>query len=317
MLFSSIAGVWGSGGQVAYSAGNAYLDALAQARRSAGGRATSVAWGAWGGGGGMLDEERAVQLARGGVIVMAPESAITALEQAVTDDETTLVVADMAWDRFLPAYTLHRTSPFLADLPDVAALVAREATSVPQTDTGSWTGRLAGLSPDQQHTLLLDLVRAEVAVVLGHTSDTAVDADRAFRDLGFDSLTAVELRNRLKSATGVALAATAVFDHPTATALAEHLRGALGIGADPASGDPLAGLDRLENSLLTAAADYWDRPLATERLRDFLDRIAALATSHGPTPPGPDEDDDAAERIEAATDDEIFDFINQELGRDQ
>jgi acyl carrier protein len=266
----------------------------------------------------MLDEERAAQLARGGVIVMAPESAITALEQAVTDDETTLVVADMAWDRFLPAYTLHRTSLFLADLPDVAAFVAREATNVPQTDTGSWADRLAGLSPDRQHTLLLDLVRAEVAVVLGHTSDTAVDADRAFRDLGFDSLTAVELRNRLKSATGLALAATAVFDHPTATALAEHLRGALGGGADPASDDPLAGLDRLENSLLAVAADYWDRPLATERLRDFLDRITALATSHGPTPPpGPDEDDDAAERIEAATDDEIFDFINQELGRDQ
>ncbi|MEW2619201.1 type I polyketide synthase [Streptomyces sp. NPDC048106] len=315
VLFSSIAGVWGSGGQAAYAAGNAYLDALAQARRAAGGRATSVAWGAWDADGGMLDEKRADQLARGGVIVMAPEPAITALEQAVTDDETTLVVADMAWDRFLPAFTLHRPSPLLADLPDTAALVAREAASAPATDTAAVTGRLAGLAPAEQHALLLDLVRAEAAAVLGHTSGAAVDPDRAFHDLGFDSLTAVALRNRLKSATGLALAATVVFDHPTATALAGHLHDALGGAAAPASDDPLAGLDRLENVLLTAPADYWERRQATERLRDFLDRIAVLADFHGAAPAGPD--DDAAERIEAASDDEIFDFINQELGRDQ
>ncbi|MFI6345955.1 type I polyketide synthase [Streptomyces sp. NPDC050560] len=317
VLFSSIAGVWGSGGQAAYSAGNAYLDALAHARRAAGGRATSVAWGAWGGGGGMLDDERVGQLARGGVGVMAPEAAITALEQAVTDDETALVVADMAWDRFLPAFTLHRPSPFLSDLPDVAALLADDTANTGRTGAGSWQSRLAGLPQDEQRTLLRDLVSAEAAGVLGHTKGTAVDADRAFRDLGFDSLTAVELRNRLRAATGLALPATVVFDHPTAATLAEHLRGALLGAAEAPSGDPLDDLDRLENSLLTAAADYWNRPRATERLRDFLGRIEALANSHGPSPDTPAEDDDTAERIETATDDEIFDFINQELGRDQ
>ncbi|MFD1663216.1 SDR family NAD(P)-dependent oxidoreductase, partial [Streptomyces caeni] len=317
VLFSSIAGVWGSGGQAAYAAGNAYLDALAQARRAAGGRATAVAWGAWDAQGGMLDEQRADQLARGGVNVMAPQPAITALEAALTDDETTLVVADMAWDRFLPAFTLHRPSPLLADLPETAALAAREAANTPATDTTALTARLTGLGPAEQHTLLLDLVRAEAATVLGHTSHTAVDPDRAFHDLGFDSLTAIELRNRLKSATGLNLPATVIFDHPTATTLTQHLHGALGGAADPASDDPLAGLDRLENVLLTAPADYWERRQATERLRDFLDRIAVLADSHGAPSAGPDEDDDAAERIEAATDDEIFDFINQELGRDQ
>ncbi|RMI40713.1 SDR family NAD(P)-dependent oxidoreductase [Streptomyces triticirhizae] len=317
VLFSSISAVWGSGGQAAYSAGNAYLDALAQARRAAGGRATSVAWGAWGGGGGMLDEERAAQLARGGVIVMDPEPAITALEHAVTDDETNLVVADVAWDRFLPAFTLHRPSPLLSDLPDVAALAAREVTNAPAADSGSWAARLAGRPPAEQRALLLDLVRTEAAAALGHASGSSVDAERAFRDLGFDSLTAVELRNRLKAATGLALAATVVFDHPTAAALADHLRGALGGAADAVSDDPLAELERLENSLFATAADYWDRPQATDRLREFLDRIAALAAARGAVPAAPDEDDDATERLEAATDDEIFDFINQELGRDQ
>ncbi|WP_405674156.1 type I polyketide synthase [Streptomyces canus] len=317
VLFSSIAGVWGSGGQAAYAAGNAYLDALAQARRAAGGRATAVAWGAWDAQGGMLDEERAEQLARGGVVVMAPQPAITALETAVGDDETTLVVADMAWDRFLPAFTLHRPSPLLADLPETAALTAREAANPPATDTATITARLAGLQPTEQRTVLLDLVRAEAATVLGHTSHTAIDPDRAFHDLGFDSLTAIELRNRLKTATGLNLPPTVIFDHPTTTTLTQHLHGALGGAADPASDDPLAGLDRLENVLLTAPSDYWDRQQATERLRDFLDRIAVLADSHDASPVGPDEDDDAAERIEAATDDEIFDFINQELGRDQ
>ncbi|KAB8167949.1 SDR family NAD(P)-dependent oxidoreductase [Streptomyces sp. 3MP-14] len=317
VLFSSISAVWGSGGQAAYSAGNAYLDALAQARRAAGGRATSVAWGAWGGGGGMLDEERAAQLARGGVIVMDPEPAIAALEHAVTDDETHLVIADVAWDRFLPAFTLHRPSPLLSDLPDVAALAAREATNAPAADGGSWAARLAGRPPAEQRALLLDLVRTEAAAALGHASGNSIDAERAFRDLGFDSLTAVELRNRLRAATGLALAATVVFDHPTAAALADHLRGALGGAADAVSDDPLAELDRLENSLLATAADYWDRPQATDRLREFLDRIAALAAARGAVPAAPDEDDDATERLEAATDDEIFDFIHQELGRDQ
>ncbi|MER7351366.1 type I polyketide synthase, partial [Streptomyces aurantiacus] len=229
VLFSSNAAVWGSGSQGAYAAANAHLDALAEARRARGLAATSVAWGLWGGGSGMAGEEAEEALRRLGVTAMAPGRAVAALSEAVAYDETFLAVADVDWERFAPAFTSVRPSPFIGDLPEVRRALAGPETVVASGAkspvTGSdWAERLAALPPAEQERSALDLVRAQAAAVLGYAGAEAVEPGRAFRELGFDSLTAVEVRNRLAAATGLKLPTTLVFDYPTSAVLAEHLR---------------------------------------------------------------------------------------------
>ncbi|MEL3946483.1 type I polyketide synthase [Streptomyces sp. LNU-CPARS28] len=227
VLFSSNSGVWGGGGQGAYAAANAYLDALAEARRARGLTATSVAWGLWAGGG-MAGDDGTEHLRRRGLAAMAPERAVAALAQAVAHDETFLAVADVDWERFAPSFTSARPSALIGDLPEVRrALAEPEAVSAAEKKgtTGSeWADRLADLSPTEQERLLLDLVRGQAASVLGYAGAESVEPGRAFRELGFDSLTAVEVRNRLASATGLKLPTTLVFDYPTSAVLAGHLR---------------------------------------------------------------------------------------------
>ncbi len=236
VLFSSNSGVWGGGGQGAYAAANAYLDALAQQRRSRGLTATSVAWGAWGGSGMASAEEAEEHLRRRGVTAMAPERAVAALAQAVAYDETFLAVADVDWERFAPSFTSLRPSPFMGDLPEVRRALAEPEATADSATHGSgagseWAERLAGLAEREQERLLLDLVRGQAASVLGYAGAEAIEAGRAFRELGFDSLTAVEVRNRLAAATGLKLPTTLVFDYPTSAVLAGYLRAQL-VGDD-------------------------------------------------------------------------------------
>ncbi|MCX5071068.1 SDR family NAD(P)-dependent oxidoreductase [Streptomyces sp. NBC_00513] len=225
VLFSSIAGVWGAGGQAAYSAANAHLDALAAARRARGLRATALAWGPWADAGMAAGPEIAQGLRRRGLEPLAAESALTVLERAVGRNATAVTVADVHWPRFAPTFTVGRPSPLLGDLPEV-----READSAPSghsggaADTAAALRRaLAGAEPAERDRTLVELVRAEAAAVLGHPGPEAVEPGRAFRDLGFDSLTAVELRNRLAAATGLKLPTTLVFDYPSALDLAGAL----------------------------------------------------------------------------------------------
>ncbi|WP_219566102.1 type I polyketide synthase, partial [Streptomyces griseus] len=226
VLFSSIAGVWGSGGQAAYAAANAHLDALAENRRARGLPATSVAWGAWAGVGMATVGDAAEHLRRRGITVMDPDRAVAVLRRAVADDEPQLTVADVDWDRFVPLFTGARPSRLLDELPEATQLsTAANADPAPVPDG---LGRRVAALPEADGTrLLLDLVRAEAAAVLGHADPDEVDAARAFRSLGFDSLTSVQLRDRLATALGTRLPATLVFDHPSPDALAEHLRDTL------------------------------------------------------------------------------------------
>ncbi|MET8572530.1 type I polyketide synthase [Streptomyces sp. NPDC004783] len=227
VLFSSIAGVWGSGGQAAYAAANAHLDALAEHRRAQGLPATSVAWGAWAGVGMATVGDAAEQLRRRGITVMDADRAVVALLQAVAGDEPQVTVADVDWDRFVPLFTGARPSPLLAELPEATSQFTRADDDEPVPVTGELGGRVASLPEADGTRLLLDLVRAEAAAVLGHADAEEVDADRAFRSLGFDSLTSIQLRDRLAVATGTALPATLVFDHPNPAVLAGHLRDTL------------------------------------------------------------------------------------------
>nr|QLK01495.1 hypothetical protein HZU44_17160 [Micromonospora carbonacea] len=232
---------------------------------------------------------------------MAPENALTVLDDAIADGDPALVVVDVDWERFLPTFTLLRPSPLLGALPEVAALAARESRL--DAADASPAGDLLGLPPAERAGRLLDLVRAGVAAVLGHASGDQVEPHRAFRDIGFDSLTAVELRNRLRKATGLPLAATVVFDHPSPQALADHLHAALGGEPDPAE-EMAAVLERLEKALL-AAGDAFDRDRLVGRVQTMLTRITAAAD-------GPDE---TVAAIDDASDDDLFAFINEELGK--
>nr|BAO66539.1 type I polyketide synthase [Streptomyces sp. MJ635-86F5] len=225
VLFSSVAGIWGGAGQGAYAAANASLDALAERRRGRGLAATAVAWGPWAEAGMAAQGDDEELLRRQGLPPMEPDHAVTALERAVAEGVATVTVADVAWNRFAAGFTAGRPSPLIGDLPEVQQTLAgtpdAQFGDVPAaTEIGR---RLAGLDPAEQHSVVLELVCRQAALVLGHAAPDAIETGRAFRDLGFDSLSAVELRNRLAESTGLRLPTTMVFDYPTPVGLADRL----------------------------------------------------------------------------------------------
>ncbi|WP_370444847.1 type I polyketide synthase [Amycolatopsis sp. CA-128772] len=304
VLFSSNSGVWGSAGQGAYAAANAYLDALAEQRRARGAKATSVAWGLWAGGG-MASDGGEEQLRRRGLRPMAPERAVAALQGALDRDETFLAVADVDWARFVPAFTASRRRPLIEDLPAVRHVLDQLEAEQERHDEGAaagWRDRLAGLPAAERDRAVLDLVRTEAAAVLGHRGTEAIGSTRPFRDLGFDSVTAVEVRNRLREVTGLRLAATAVFDHPTPVALARFLAAGLAPGGTPAE-SAFGALDRLEASLTDLAEPDENVRLRVEmRLKSLLNRWSA----EGAPPP--------QAQLAGASAAEVFAFIDHELG---
>ncbi|WP_461025344.1 acyl carrier protein, partial [Streptomyces heilongjiangensis] len=239
VLFSSVSGSIGAAGQGNYAAANAYLDALAERRRAAGLPATSLAWGPWADGGMAQATGSVARMRRGGVLPLDADTAIGALARLATAEAPTVTVADLDWADFAPAFTLTRPSPLIASLPEAVAVLDTAATTgrtrAGRDDRSGLLARLTGVTPAEQDRVLLETVQACTAAVLGYPHPEAVGADRAFRDLGVDSLTAVELRNGLAALTGVTgLAATLVFDYATPTALARHLGDQL-LGAAPAA----------------------------------------------------------------------------------
>ncbi|GII95401.1 hypothetical protein Ssi02_56320 [Sinosporangium siamense] len=291
VFFSSIAGVWGSGDHGAYAAANAFLDAYAAYGRSLPGRRpTSVAWGVWHSE--RLSEQVDVdRLRRQGLPFLDPDTALSRLDRVLTRGTPFAAVADVDWAAFAATFASARPRPLLAGL----APASEEAES----EAGDYAHRLAALPPSERERELLRLVTGHVAEALGHTSPEAVGAQRAFRDLGFESLTAVDLRNRLNKATGLRLPVTVVFEHANPAALAAHMRSLL-TGGEPS---PLAELDRLEAAVMGLGDT--ERVTVAERLTALL---AKLGADTG-TPAGGDDDD-----LLSATDDEIFDLIDRELG---
>nr|WP_158839871.1 type I polyketide synthase [Saccharothrix deserti] len=291
VLFSSGASVWGSMGQAAYSAANAYLDALAHRRRARGLTATAIAWGSWDAG--MVGDDLGREMRRIGVTPMDPRLAAGVVLQAADD----LVVADIDWARFTPIYALARPRPLLGSLPE-----ARAALDDEPGGGSRLLDQLAGMPTAGQQRALLELVRTEVAALLGYADPTELEAARTFTDLGFDSVAATDLRGRLTRATGRKLPATMVFDHVTPTALAGFLHRELFGGGQPAEAAVLVELDRLEEALTALPPEEIQRNRVTARLRAIADRLGT--TSDTPDPAiGAD-----------ATADDLFDFIDRELG---
>ncbi|MFE7132363.1 type I polyketide synthase [Streptomyces sp. NPDC057638] len=220
VLYSSIAATWGSGGQSGYAAANAYLDALAAWRRAQGRTATSIAWGPWGGGGMASVDGAEEDLRRRGLLTLDPELAMGALGRALSNAVPSVSVADMEWARFVPTFTVRRASALFGELYE-----SGEEFDAPAGNgtLSALRDRLDGLDEQERWRKVLDLVRTEAAGALGHDSTASIEPERAFRDLGFDSLTAVEFRDRLGAATGLALVSTLVFDYPTAAVLTDQL----------------------------------------------------------------------------------------------
>ncbi|GAA2914324.1 hypothetical protein Acy02nite_87190 [Actinoplanes cyaneus] len=269
IVFSSIAGIWGSGEQGAYAAANAALDALVVRRRAEGRPGTAIAWGPWARIGMAADEQVADLLRRRGLTPMAPERALEAMSVAVGAGDVCVTVADVDWKRFVPVFSAARHRPLFAELAPAPELPVPAAND------------LGELDPPERARRLLRLVRDEVAAVLGHTSGNAVPAGRAFTELGFDSLTAVQLRDRLLSATGLPLSPTLVFDYPNADALA----GYLGELFAPADAQP----DLSDAEVRAALAAI---PVEWLRESGLLSRLVRLAPAVVGAAPEPESDFD-------------------------
>ncbi|MET9112008.1 type I polyketide synthase, partial [Streptomyces zhihengii] len=237
VLFSSFAATFGTPGLGNYAPGNVHLEALAEQRRAAGLPATAVAWGTWAGAG-MAEGAVGDRARRHGVFALDAEPATRALQQILDHDETCPVVIDMRWDRFAVVFTSERPSRLLDEIPEARSALSEADAAAGEDDeqeASELVGRLAALPEADRRRELTELVRRNAALVLGHDDPASVDESRAFRHLGFDSLTAVELRNRLNSLTGLRLPASLVFDYPTPAGLAAHLHTELlGEGAESA-----------------------------------------------------------------------------------
>ncbi|MCX5399876.1 type I polyketide synthase [Streptomyces sp. NBC_00102] len=297
VLFSSAAAVVGNPGQANYAAANAFLDGLAAHRRACGLPATSLAWGLWG-----VSSELTAHLdGRGAVPQLSPEEGLALLDAALASGAGTLMPARLDFEGL-------RSAAADGTLPAIYHSLVRpvpKAASAPAAAGGgtSWTDRLTGKTAEEQHDLLLGLVRSSAAASLGHADADDVAPGQAFKDAGFDSLAAVDLRNRLSTAVGSRLPATLVFDFPTPEALVGHLRELLAPAPDTGEAAIRAELDGLERSTAAGADSADDRTRS-----HVVGRLRALISQW-------ERRDDAAESgLDAATDDEILELAQQELG---
>ncbi|MFG2601881.1 SDR family NAD(P)-dependent oxidoreductase [Streptomyces sp. NPDC048462] len=322
VLFSSAAGFLGSAGQATYAAANAYLDAFASWRRAQGLPALSLAWGPWAGEGmaGELSGADAARLRRSGLVPLSHPEALALFDAACTREEPVLLPLRIdpaaAGDAgsALPEVLHVLTGPAPRRRP--AAHTARPTAGTTDAERpAGFADRVAALPRAERAAFLLDLVRTEVAAVLGHAGPAGIAPNRSFNEAGFDSLTAVELRNRLTEATGLRLTATLVFDHPTPLALAEHLDGEL----PGAEASVLVLLDQLTE----AASRAGSLPdLGEEARQTMADRLAALLADlgtvaadpagHTPDPDAPDTGD-VTELLHSASDDELFQLLDNDF----
>ncbi|MBT2386264.1 SDR family NAD(P)-dependent oxidoreductase [Streptomyces sp. ISL-11] len=323
VLFSSAAGVFGSAGQGNYAAANAFLDALAQQRRAAGLPAVSLAWGLWAESSGItgeLNDADRGRMARSGVLPLSTEEGLALFDtaSAAAPAGGTTVVPVRLDEAGLRVRAAAGSLPAL--LRGLVRVPARRtaAANATVTEAPPLASRLAGLTEAEQNKLLLDLVCVHVAAVLDLPSPNAVRPGQAFRDLGFDSLTAVELRNRLASATGLRLPPSLIFDYPTPDDLVAYLRAETAPAGGPGRDDQdqgvtalLAELDRIEAALNHAAHDGDGRTAIATRLQSLA---AQWATDAAASDPASGQQGANVDDLRSATDDEMFDFIGKEFG---
>jgi acyl transferase domain-containing protein/acyl carrier protein len=300
VLYSSVAGLLGTAGQSGYAAANTFLDALAAHRAALGLPAQSLAWGLWEHTSALsahLAEKDLLRLARNGLLPLSTTDAFGLFDSAPATGEAVLAVTRLDADGLRAAGDA--VPPLLHDLAPKPA--RRPAAPSGPDDGAALTIRLAALPETERDRVLTDLVRGHVAAVLGHGDPAEVGTDRPFQDVGFDSLTALELRNALNRDTGLRLPASLVFDHPTPAAVVRHVLELITV-EQPAAGALVAGqLGRLAAEVRRAAVDPAAFALITEELHALLEAAAAAA--------GALVDGDEAP-VDAASDEELFALIN-------
>ncbi|MFB7500725.1 type I polyketide synthase [Streptomyces sp. NPDC056161] len=305
VLFSSAAATLGSPGQAGYAAANARLDALAARRRAEGLSACSIAWGLWDVEGGLAGDVRGrARVAERGLVPMAPPTALALFDAALVSGRPTVMVTPLD-----PA-ALRRLAG-LGALPSIAAGLVSAAPAGAGAGVGGLAARLAATPEERRSALVHTEVLAAIAAVLGHASADLIDPHKQFTDLGFDSLTAVELRNRLGAAGGLTLPATLVFDHPTPAAVADWLLARLtsATGASAA-----AAAERDAEQILREALQAI--PYARFREAGLVDALLRLAgggaeVGTAAAPPGDDQADpiDAADAVDALDADELVRLV--------
>ncbi|PAZ14979.1 polyketide synthase, partial [Streptomyces sp. SA15] len=278
VLFSSAAGLLGSQGQANYAAANSFLDTLAAHRRAAGLPGTALAWGWWeqpGGMGAGLGRAERARMARAGLSAFTAETGMAAFDQALTAGTEALLVPMRLNTTAARAAGEQQVPPLLRGL---IRAPHRRATRSDDRATSQLHERLARAAESERSAMLTDLVRSEVAQVLGHSGAEEIEDTGGFVELGFDSLTSVELRNRLNERTGLRLPSTVVFDHPTpaelAAALSDQLRTA-GAPAATAAGAPTDG-DRGQDTPAAGGSDRSDDPAVVNGVEALYRRAVAL-----------------------------------------
>ncbi|MFF7634693.1 SDR family NAD(P)-dependent oxidoreductase [Kitasatospora sp. NPDC008050] len=316
VLFSSVAGLIGNAGQANYAAANTFLDALAAHRRAHGLAGLSLAWGLWeqdSGMAGALDEAGRARLGRGGIVPVPTAQALELFDLALTQDRALLVPARL--DVGGLGQDGEPVPPMLRGL--VPTTGRRKARDV--VDASAFQQRLAGRGEAEQVKVLQEHILNQLAAVLGHSSAAALDGRSGFLEIGLDSLTAVEFRNTLNRDTGLRLPATTLFDYPTPAELAAFLRTEFAPAAEAgAAGQNAAGYSTADPATFTAELDRLEAGLAglgsdtrdglALRLQSVLNHLTELQLAADSAAAA------ATVRIDAATDDEIFDFIDNELG---
>ncbi|PJT51873.1 polyketide synthase, partial [Streptomyces albidoflavus] len=310
VLFSSVAGTLGSAGQANYAAGNAFLDALARHRRDRGLPAVSMAWGPWTRGSGMtgeLTEADTARMARAGMPPIDPEQGLALFDAVTGAAEQAPAVLPVRLD--LGALrSLGEVPPLFRSL--IRTQARRAASDGGAAAAADLTRRLTGLTRTEGEEVLLDLVRGQIATVLGHAGQADIEPARAFQDLGFDSLTSVELRNRLGALTGVRLPATLLFDYPTPGELVAHLYTRVAPAPADGSAVVLAELDKLERAFAGAevGAELFDQVAGRlEVLRGKWQELRAEALK------GAEKAEESFD-FASASDEDMFDMLDNELG---
>jgi len=299
VLFSSVASLLGAPGQGNYAAANAFLDSLAAQRRAQGLAGVAIAWGLWGEATDMtehLGEVGRLRMARAGVRPLSTTQGLALFDAAGRADGA-LAVAMSLDPAALRAQARAGTLPSL-----LSAVVRLPAHDAARTGAASSATRIASMSESERRRALLGLTLDHVAAVLGQASAEAVDADQAFKELGFDSLTALELRNRLGGELDLKLPATLAFDYPNATAVARYLTERLAFPAGTGVGSMDLELAEIERRLALVAADESARPKLAARLQSLLGELTA------------EQAVDGEDELASATAEEIFDLIDREIG---